>query len=139
MERRKFLKLSIVGSAASVMVPACNNADVPGYSKSQLAGSVFYTAESPGRWSGKEGGHVPTIEVSGSKVQITTAHEMNEYEHYIVKHILLDQDLGFVHETMFNPETDSPISEYDLGSLQTRIYALSICNKHDAWLNVLEL
>jgi superoxide reductase len=64
---------------------------------------------------------------------------MNGFIHYIVKHVILDENLAFVRETMFNPETDSPVSEHDIGSLKNVVYAVSLCNKHDAWVNALEL
>jgi superoxide reductase len=104
-----------------------------------LAGSLFYTADSPGRWAGKEGGHVPTILRSGNTTEVTTGHEMDGFNHYIIKHTILDENFAFVRETMFNPEKDSPVSQHELSGLQNVVYALSLCNKHDAWLNALEL
>jgi len=139
MQRREFLTAGLVSGAAFALIPAHAFAGLPGPLTSPLAGSVFYTAQAPGRWAGKEAGHVPSIEIIGSKVQVMTGHGMDGYDHYIVKHVLLDENLGFVQETMFNPATDSPISEYDLSGLENRIYALSLCNQHDAWLNVLDL
>lgn len=139
MDRRRFLHLGALGGAASIMLPTRVLAGSVSPTAAPLAGSVYYTADAPGRWSGKQAGHVPLIEISGSRVQVATAHGMEGYEHYIVKHVLLDEHLGFVGETLFNPETDSPISEYDLANLENRIFAVSLCNKHDAWLSVLEL
>ena len=104
-----------------------------------FAGSLYYTRQAPGRWAGKEETHVPDIERSGSIIQITTGHEMDGYNHYIIKHIVLNDNLEFMYEQRFNPETDAPISEYDISGLSGAVYAVSLCNKHDAWLNVLTL
>ena len=48
-------------------------------------------------------------------------------------------NLEFVEETLFNPETDAPITEHDISGLKNRLYVVSLCNKHDAWLNTLAL
>lgn len=74
------------------------------------------------------------VERSASAVEITTGHEMDGYTHYIVKHTLLDADLNFVAETMFDPEKDAPISQHSIKGLSGPLYALSLCNKHDLWV-----
>ena len=119
MHRRLFLKgLGAIGVASSVTLPKMAMAGgMLDPMHSNFAGSLFYTMEAPGRWAGKEAGHVPMIERSGNKIEVTTGHEMDGYTHYIVKHILLDENLEFVEETLFNPETDAPISEYDISNL----------------------
>ncbi len=139
MQRRLFIK-GLVGIAASLSNPGIAMAGgklEP--MQSRFAGSLFYTMEAPGRWAGKEVGHVPMIERNGNMIEVTTGHEMDGYTHYIVKHILLDENLDFVAETMFNPETDAPISTYDISGMTSVLYAVSLCNKHDAWLNRLVL
>ena len=141
MHRRFFLKgLGLIGVAASVAMPrpafAGGMLDPMG---SKLAGSLYYTMDAPGRWKGKEATHTPSIERSGNTIEVTTGHEMDGYVHYIVKHILLDENLEFVEETLFNPETDAPITEHDISGLKNRLYVVSLCNKHDAWLNTLAL
>ena len=40
---------------------------------------------------------------------------------------------------MFDPDKESPVSQHDIGGLMNVIYAVSLCNKHDAWLNALAL
>jgi len=110
-----------------------------------MAGGLFYTKDAPGRWSKKVGGHLPNIETAkgaGGKleVKVVTAHEMKGYEHYIVKHVLLDKDFRFIDERMFNPTVDkAPISTFTLDAYQGPLHALSVCNKHDTWLNVIEV
>jgi len=138
MQRRLFLKgLGVIGVVSSVAMPKlaiAGGAIDPMQSK--LAGSLFYTMDAPGRWEGKESGHVPMIERSGNAIEVTTGHEMDGYNHYIVKHILYDENLEFIEETRFNPEADAPVSEHDISNLSGSLYVVSLCNKHDAWLNM---
>jgi superoxide reductase len=141
MQRRLFLKrLGLFGVAASVALPKIAMAGgMFNPMNSNLAGSLFYTMEAPGRWTGKEAGHVPMFERSGNMIEVTTGHEMDGYTHYIIKHVLLDENLDFVAETLFNPEADAPISTYDISGMKNSLYAVSLCNKHDAWVNRLQL
>lgn len=139
MNRRAVLSIGVAGAATAVFVPPTVLAAGPTSLVSPLAGSVYYTVDAPGRWAGKEGGHIPMIERNGATIQVTTGHEMDDYHHYIVKHVILNKDFEFVGETMFDPEKDAPISEHYIGGQGSTIYALSVCNKHDAWLNVLEI
>jgi len=141
MDRRTLLQFGLVGAVTTVIAPriVLANPSAGNPFKSPLAGSVFYTHDSPGRWAGKEGGHTPMIERSGGTIEVTTGHPMDGYVHYIVKHTLFDENFQFVHETMFDPMKDSPISQHDIGGLKNVVYVVSLCNKHDAWLNALEL
>jgi superoxide reductase len=139
MNRRTLLQLALASATTAVLVPQPVFARSLNPLKSPLAGSIYYTKEVPGRWAGKEGGHVPKVERSGNMIEVTTGHEMNGFVHYIIKHVILDENLGFVSETMFNPEKDSPVSQHDISGLENVVYAISLCNKHDAWLNALEL
>ena len=75
----------------------------------------------------------------GSKVQVVTKHPMKGFKHYIVKHVILDQQFKYVSETVFDPNTDKPVSEYDVSKLNDVIYAVSLCNLHDAWVSALKL
>jgi superoxide reductase len=138
MQRRLFIKnIGLVGIGSTLIAPQKAFADTLDPMTSALAGALYYTESSPGRWAGKEAGHVPSIERNGNSILVTTGHEMNGYEHYIIKHQILNNNLEFVNEIMFNPETDSPVSEHDISGLNNTIYVVSLCNKHDAWLNVL--
>jgi len=40
---------------------------------------------------------------------------------------------------MFDPENDAPVTTHNISKLKNKIYALSLCNKHDAWLNVFKV
>lgn len=138
MERRDFIRLSVAGAGASLIAPGLVQAEAE-----KLAtppGDVFYTKDAPGRWSGKVATHLPNIEVvkaeDGVTVKVVTAHEVKGHEHYIVKHVLLDKDYKFIDEHLFDPTKESsPISSFSLKNYSGTIYALSLCNKHDLWLN----
>jgi superoxide reductase len=141
MERRNFIRLSMAGMAASLVAPTVALAE---NSKPKAGVDIYYTKEAPGRWSGKAATHLPNIEIekAGAKVivKIVTAHEMKAYEHYIVKHVLLDQNYKFIDEHLFNPTQDTAaISTFTLHDYSGPIYALSMCNKHDLWLNEAEV
>lgn len=137
MERRDFIRLSVAGAGASIMMPTMALAD----NVKQIApGNIYYTKDAPGRWSGKVATHLPNIEIQKSDgnvaVKIITAHEMKDYEHYIVKHVLLDQNYKFIDEYLFHPAQDkAAVSTFTLRDYSGPIYALSMCNKHDLWLN----
>ncbi len=140
INRRLILRAGLVGAATPVVlnaVPAAAAGVDP--MASGLAGSVFYTSEDPGRWAGKEGGHAPTFGRSANNIEITTGHPMDGFVHYIVKHVLLDENLNYVAEVMFDPEKDSPVSQHNVAGLEGTVYALSMCNKHDLWLSALKL
>lgn len=73
-------------------------------------------------------------------VKVSTEHAQHGYRHYIVKHQLLGADYRFIAETMFDPEKDEATSEYRLpAGYKGMVYALSMCNKHDVWLNGMEV
>ncbi|WP_411725970.1 desulfoferrodoxin family protein [Methyloglobulus sp.] len=137
MERRDFIRWGVAGLSATVITPtmvfAKNVNQVP-------VSDIYYTKESPGRWKDKVAGHLPSIgiEKAGTKItiRVVTSHEMIGYEHYIVKHVLLDQNYKFLDEHLFNPDKDkAAISTFPLDNYSGSIHALSLCNKHDLWLN----
>ena len=142
MQRRLFIKgLGFVGIGSVLVTPQVALAGVSNPMTSTLAGSLYYTRAEPGRWVGKEGEHVPNFERNGNSIQVATGslHKMDAYVHYIIKHVILNDQLEFVREQMFNPESDSPISEHDISGMNNVVYAVSVCNKHDTWLNALLL
>jgi len=142
MERRNFIKFTVAGLGATVVAPSLALAEP---AKQLPAGAdIFYTKDSPGRWSGKVATHLPSIQVEKADgkviVKVITAHEVKGYEHYIVKHVLLDKDYKFLNEYLFDPTKDKePVSTFTLENYQGTIYALSLCNKHDLWLNSAEV
>ncbi len=139
MNRRNFMRLGLAGAGlmtlnATPLLAETKQAELIG------AGGLFYTKENAGRFAGKIATHLPTIEIEKSTVKVTTAHEMNGFEHYIVKHILLDKNYQFLDEHFFNPTTDKvAISTFNLPNYSGTLHVLSLCNKHDLWLNSVEL
>lgn len=140
MERRDFMRVVMAGTAGSLVLP---REALAGQSADRFAGSVYYTEQAPGRWAKKVGGHLPKINVkregSDSVIEVVTGHEMKGFEHYIVKHVLLDAQMQLLGETMFDPNKDSPYSSYRLPAYSGMVYALSMCNKHDTWMNMIEV
>ena len=67
MNRRSFIHVSTLGAATGIMAPT-----VAFSSTASMAGGVYYTKDAPGRWSKKIESHLPIIEVSGEKIQVTT-------------------------------------------------------------------
>jgi superoxide reductase len=135
MDRRGFIRLSAFGASAGIIAPASVLA-----SSSSMAGGVYYTKDAPGRWNKKVGGHLPTIEVSGKNIQVTTSHPFDGYNHYIIKHMILNDKFEFIVENMFDPMKDkAPISQFSLDDYSGRIHVLSACNIHDTWLNIAEV
>jgi len=97
MQRRDLIRFSLAATAAGALIPGAASAlssNPTCHPDNPLTGKMFYTKEAPGRWSGKEGSHAPNIELeqtsNGTSVKIVTGHGMGNFEHYIVKHILLD-------------------------------------------------
>jgi superoxide reductase len=139
MKRRDFMCLSAAGIGTSLIAPTIALATETPKPPAATA-DIYYTQASPGRWSGKVATHLPTVEITKAAgkvtVKVVTAHEMKGYEHYIVKHVLLDQDYKFIAEHLFNPMEDkAAISTFTLENYSGALYALSMCNKHDLWLN----
>lgn len=132
MDRRSFVRLSTIGAAFGIIAPSTVLSSV-----TNMAGGVYYTKDAPGRWSKKVEGHLPLIDVSKNKIEVTTPHGMHGFEHYIVKHMILDEKFEYITEKMFNPEKDkSAISVFDLADYSGKIHVISVCNKHDSWLNI---
>jgi superoxide reductase len=141
MDRRHFIRCGFAAIGTTVVAPRIVLASA---AESPMAGGVYYTEDAPGRWSKKVLSHLPNIEVEkqeqAARVRVLTRHTVEDYDHYIVKHIVLDQDFGFIAENMFNPLQDKePLSEFNLGDYSGRIHVLSVCNRHDTWLNIAEV
>lgn len=142
MNRRHFIQTSLAGAAFSALTPTLVKADT---AELTAEGSVYYTQAKPGRWAAKAAGHLPRIEIDKSgdeiKVKVSTPHEMRGYEHYIIKHVLLNARYEFIDEKRFDPARDSvPVSEFTLkASPGERVHVLSLCNLHDLWLASAEL
>jgi superoxide reductase len=141
MKRRNFIRLTAASAAASLISPSLTMA--AGDEQASASRDIYYTKEAPGRWAGKIASHLPVIEITKAEnvttVKIVTPHEIKGYEHYIVKHVLLDKNYKFIDEHLFNPTTENAaVSSFTLTNYSGALYALSLCNKHDLWLNSAE-
>jgi len=137
MERRNFIRLSALGLGAGLATPAITLAES---ATPKIGSDLYYTKNDPGRWSGKVATHLPTIEIEKTAdsvtVKVVTPHEMKGYEHYIIKHVLLDKNYKFLDEHLFNPTKDKEaVSTFKLNNYSGQFFVLSVCNKHDLWLN----
>ena len=127
-DRRIFLKTA---AAASVLAfttsPLAFSAETAEYL------NIIYTKDRPGKWSGKQGIHVPQVTINGSKVDVVTDHPMSD-AHFIVRHTLVLGDGTFVGGATFTP-ADKPESSYELPEgYKGKIHVTSFCNLHDFWL-----
>lgn len=127
--RREFIKGSLITAAAlSITTPSIASA-------STIPDGIVFTAESPGKWAKKVGGHLPKIEVDGGKVTLSTQHGMSS-THYIVRHTLVLENGEMLGAKVFSPEDKKAVSSYDLpAGYKGKIYATSFCNLHDLWMN----
>jgi len=141
MDRRSFIRIGMAGVASGIIAPKIVLAGSMGQKMSNnMAGGVFYTKDSPGRWAKKAGSHSPIMQRTDSGIKVVTGHPMKPGKHWIVKHVLLDSDFKFVAENIFNPSKHkAAISNFSLDGQSGAMYALSVCNLHDSWLSVLEV
>ncbi|TSA39205.1 MAG: hypothetical protein D4R63_09705 [Methylococcaceae bacterium] len=139
MERRNFIRLSVMGAGALGVAQHVLAQPTAAESLATLK-NIYFTQQSPGRWKGKEATHLPVITVTpegaNCHVNVVTPHEMKGLEHYIVKHVLLDKNYEVLAEHIFNPLEDKIASSvFLINNYQGTLYALSMCNKHDLWLS----
>lgn len=130
--RRSFIKgaLSVAAVASTASVTRSMALSAPPVA---MAG-IIYTKENPGMWAKKVGGHLPSIDLDGSKVTIATDHGMS-VKHFIVRHTLVDANGKTLGAKTFTPDDEKPISTYTLPEgYKGKLYATSFCNKHDFWL-----
>ena len=104
-----------------------------------LAGSFYYTKTKPGKWKDVDQSHVPTLEIKKNTLIVSTLHEMKGYDHYIIKHIILDKKFDIISEKIFDPSIENAVSEHNITGYSDRLYVLSVCNKHDIWLQTIKL
>ncbi|MBX2808227.1 MAG: hypothetical protein KTR20_06290 [Cellvibrionaceae bacterium] len=137
ISRRHFINTTLVGTGASLAIAKAGAANSQKQPPLLGLGSIAYTAEHPGRWAKKVGSHMPQINTTDKprEVRVITPHEMTP-EHYIVKHMILDANHHFIAETLFRlDQSPAPISSYVIPEAIDQVIAVSVCNKHDAWLS----
>lgn len=142
MKRRNFICLTALGAGISTIAPVLALASDEKRAVNQS--DIFYTKDHAGRWEGKSATHLPVITATKAGketiVKVTTPHEMKGYDHYIVKHVLLDKDHKFLDEYLFDPTKEQVAeSTYTLRNYSGTVHALSFCNKHDLWLSSAEI
>ena len=130
MERRDFLRVSLLAAGASVALGGKRSFAA----QSAFPAGVIYTKDNPGKWSEKAGGHLPKVTAEGRRVTILTPHPMTE-KHFIVRHTLVAPDGTVLGERTFTPADSKAESSFEVPAAQTGIlYATSFCNLHDFWL-----
>ena len=107
--------------------------------KGPLAGSLYYTKNKPGRWKNVIASHIPIIEIKSNFLEVTTPHEMKGFEHFILKHIILDKTFNIFSEKKFDPAKDRAYSKHNISGYSESLFVLSICNLHDTWLEPVKL
>lgn len=142
MDRRSFIRIGMAGAATGIIAPeiVLATAHANKLNSNPMAGGVYYTKDNPGRWAKKAGPHLPIMEKTDAGLRVASGHPMKPNDHWIVKHMILDSNFKFIDEKVFDPNKDKQaISEYKLDGKSGFIYAVSVCNLHDSWLNVLEV
>ena len=139
LNRRNFLKSMMICLPIKnyAFHSLCSEDEFSYISKGPLTGSIYYTEKNPGRWKTIKESHIPEITKKGDILEVFTSHEMKGYDHYIIKHIILDNKLNIISEKIFDPSRDIPLSKHNISGYDDRVYALSVCNLHDTWLNFL--
>ena len=104
-----------------------------------LAGSFYYTKDKPGNKESLVKSHSPLLEINENTLSVSTPHEMKSYDHYIIKHIVLDNKFNIISEKVFDPSVETPISEHNIIGYEDNLYVLSICNNHDTWVDIIKI
>jgi desulfoferrodoxin (superoxide reductase-like protein) len=92
----------------------------------------IYTADSPGKWKGKEGGHVPTATFDNAGVTIVTKHPMTA-EHWITTHYIKNEKGMVIGLKEFKGTDAAAKSTFPLPKGTTSVTVYSNCNLHDLW------
>jgi len=130
-DRRDFIKTGLTLASGMVLGQATTTALA---ASDSWPSNIVYTAENPGQWAKKVGGHLPKVSIEGNKITITTDHGMSE-KHYIVRHTLVSEDGKVLGAKTFSPSDEEAVSSFELpeGPI-SKLYATSFCNKHDLWV-----
>ena len=100
----------------------------------ELEGNGILTADSPGKWDGKQGGHVPKVTFNEGEgtVTVETTHGMSE-EHWITTQYVRDQNGKVVGLESFQGTDPKALSTFQVPEGTTELTAYSHCNLHDHW------
>ena len=140
-DKRKFIKNSLMTILFSNIFAfkICAKEKSSYLLSGPLSGKIYYTKNNPGRWKDVLESHLPEASINNNILEVSTLHEMRGYEHYISKHIVLDHKLNIISEKMFDPSKDTPVSKHNIAGYHDKVFILSVCNKHDTWLNLFYL
>ena len=100
----------------------------------------IYTELAPGRFAGKEAGHLPSFAVANGLATINTEHEMVP-GHYISKQQVINEVGEVIYEKAYTPNDLAATVSVPVAEVQARIAAnaattfsvRSFCNKHKNW------
>ncbi|MBF95985.1 MAG: hypothetical protein CFH34_00750 [Alphaproteobacteria bacterium MarineAlpha9_Bin4] len=107
--------------------------------KGPLAGSLYYTKKKPGRWKKMLSSHIPVIQRKSNFLEVSTPHEMRGFEHFIIKHTILDKKFNIISEKKFDPSKDRAYSKHNIAGFSETLFVMSVCNLHDTWLEPVRL
>jgi superoxide reductase len=96
-----------------------------------VEGKGVHTAAAPGEFAGKEGKHVPKIEVKDSKATVTVGHGMEE-AHWI-QYIWAKDEGGSMIGAVKLAHTDTPTLTLDVPAGVKSVTAFESCNLHGVW------
>ena len=118
---------------------SCAEEDTNYIIEGPLAGSFYYTKSKPGDNENVVQSHSPLLEINENTLSVYTPHEMKGYDHYIIKHIVLDNRFNIISEKVFDPSKETPISKHNIMGYEDKLYVLSVCNNHDTWVDVIKI
>mmetsp|Transcript_6639 Transcript_6639/g.12214 ORF Transcript_6639/g.12214 Transcript_6639/m.12214 type:complete len:117 (-) Transcript_6639:18-368(-) len=75
-----------------------------------------FSAEAPGKWSGKEKSHAPTAEIVGTQLAISVEHSSMTVEHLVSDIIVLNEKRQVVASAVLQLDTPAKYS-VDMGVL----------------------
>ncbi len=108
----------------------------------RLEQNGVYTAAAPGKWAGKEGGHVPTIELAtmgGAPAVKAFVNHVMTAEHWISGVYFRDQNNNiFFSQELSYTDGDEGVEKGVTVYAQvpagvTAVTAYAYCNLHDCW------
>ena len=118
---------------------SCAEEDTNYIIEGPLAGSFYYTKSKPGDNENVVQSHSPLLEINENTLSVFTPHEMKGYDHYIIKHIVLDNKFNIISEKVFDPSKETPISKHNIIGYEDKLYVLSVCNNHDTWVDIIKI
>lgn len=128
MQRRSFIQAAFASATGVALISS--NAQAAETSSLE---NIVFSANDPGHWKGKEKSHVPTVEIKGDSLTVTTPHPMSD-AHYIVSHSVVLPGGELLGRKTFTSK-DAPISTYTLpAGFKGKLSVTSTCNQHDWWL-----